>query len=354
MDKGLADGCGMDDSSWDLLLGRINSKKCTPFLGAGACAGVLPLGRDIAKKLSEQSNFPMKECRTDLGRVSQYCAILEDKISPKLAVTEMLSQVNPPVGPQDFGDNGRLPLHAVLADLSLPIYITTNYDDFMYQALKSRNRNARQALCLWNEYLRKLTQKEWKLNYDPSPENPVVFHLHGHLQVTQSLVLLEDDYLDFLVTISKNEKLIPYKIQEAIAGKSVLFLGYSLADWDFRVLFRSFVDYLGRFQAKHVSVQMMPGRQGMSQDDLERLREQGMSQDDLERVRKQGLSQDDLERLREQGMSQDNLERLRGQEMSPDDVKNMQEYLKKYFGEQKIEVFWGTCQDFAKELRKRI
>ena len=214
----------------------------------------------------------------------------------------MLSQVNPPVGPQDFGDNGRLPLHAVLADLSLPIYITTNYDDFMYQALKSRNRNARQALCLWNEYLRKLTQKEWKLNYDPSPENPVVFHLHGHLQVTQSLVLTEDDYLDFLVTISKNEKLIPFTIQEAIAGKSVLFLGYSLADWDFRVLFRSFVDYLGRFQAKHVSVQMMPGGQGMS----------------------------------------------------PDDLKNMREYLQKYFGAQKIEVFWGTCQDFAKELKRRM
>jgi len=34
---------------WDLLVDRINDGKCTPFLGAGACADVLPVGGAVAQ-----------------------------------------------------------------------------------------------------------------------------------------------------------------------------------------------------------------------------------------------------------------------------------------------------------------
>ena len=44
---------------------------------------------------------------------------------------------------------------------------------------------------------------------DIDADNPVVFHLHGHLGLAESLVLTEDDYLDFLVSISRNDDLIP-------------------------------------------------------------------------------------------------------------------------------------------------
>ena len=30
-----------------------------------------------------------------------------------------------------------------------------------------------------------------------------------------------------------------------------------------------------------------------------------------------------------------------------------QEYLHRYFGDLKIRVYWGTCQDFAQELKSR-
>ena len=33
----------LEDKDWDLLLRRIKAGKCTPFLGAGAAYGVLPL-----------------------------------------------------------------------------------------------------------------------------------------------------------------------------------------------------------------------------------------------------------------------------------------------------------------------
>ena len=40
----------------------------------------------------------------------------------------------------------------------------------------------------------------------PTPANPLVYHLHGHLEMPQSLVLTEDDYLEFLVRISRRHE----------------------------------------------------------------------------------------------------------------------------------------------------
>jgi len=45
--------------------------------------------------------------------------------------------------------------------------------------------------------------------------NPVVFHFHGSYEIPESLVLTEDDYFDFLVNISRDEDLIPARIQQA-------------------------------------------------------------------------------------------------------------------------------------------
>ena len=54
-------------------------------------------------------------------------------------------------------------------------------------------------------------------------------------------MLTEDDYLDFLVAIARDAALLPHQIQRALAGTSLLFVGYRLADWDFRVIHRGLV-----------------------------------------------------------------------------------------------------------------
>jgi hypothetical protein len=42
-------------------------------------------------------------------------------------------------------------------------------------------------------------------NHRPSPTEPLVYHLHGFDQVPPSLVLSEDDYLEFLVAIPRDK-----------------------------------------------------------------------------------------------------------------------------------------------------
>jgi len=46
--------------------------------------------------------------------------------------------------------------------------------------------------------------------------------------------------------LSTDQHILPPRIQEAFTDSTLLFLGYGLADWNFRVLFRALVEYLDR------------------------------------------------------------------------------------------------------------
>ena len=50
--------------------------------------------------------------------------------------------------------------------------------------------------------------------FRPMPAQPVVFHLFGNQKEPESLVLTEDDYIEFFFNTSRNERLIPPRIQK--------------------------------------------------------------------------------------------------------------------------------------------
>jgi hypothetical protein len=284
------------EEDWKDILLPIKYGKCTPFLGAGACFGVLPLGSEIAQEWAEDHGFPLEDHK-DLARVAQFVAVKRGSMRPKYEIKERFEKVAPP----NFSEPDEP--HSVLADLPLPVYITTNYDDFMVKALKSQNKTPEQELCRWNRVVRDYPSIfEEEPGFDPDDQHPVVFHLHGHIGVPASLVLTEDDYLDFLVGISEDQDLIPPRIQRAFRETSLLFLGYRLADWDFRVLFRSLVGYLEKSVSQdHVSVQLVPV----------------------------------------------------GAEASDEQKREVQDYLDQYFEKLNVRVYWGTCREFARELRRQ-
>jgi hypothetical protein len=89
-------------------------------------------------------------------------------------------------------------------------------------------------------------------------------------------------------------------IQEAFTDTSLLFLGYRIADWDFRVFFRILAEYLEiSSRKKHYSVQLVPGN------------------------------------------------------VSETQKEKAQEYLDHYFAELDIHVYWHDCREFAAELKRR-
>jgi hypothetical protein len=223
----------LSDRDWQLLLRRICGDECAPFLGAGACHGALPLGAEIAREWSRKYGYPL-DSSSDLTRVAQFLAVEYDAMFPK---TEFVRQFIKGATNPDY-DSPCEP-HSVLASLPLSLYMTTNYDSFMYDALLHHGRPPTRALCRWNTELRK--QECILDSMTPSVQRPVAYHFHGWWEKPESLVLTEDDYLNFLVAVSQDTDLVPAVVREAMSGKSLLFIGYGLNDWSFRVLFQGLI-----------------------------------------------------------------------------------------------------------------
>lgn len=278
----------MTDDDWQLLLGRIESGNCTPFLGAGASVGTLPMASDIAERWAQEGSYPLGD-RADLARVAQFLAVrMGDAMIPKERICSELAKVPQP----DFTRAGEP--HGTLAALPLPVFITTNYDGFMVEALRQQHKDPRPEICRWNQSPAvKGERVVLSAGVVPTAASPIVFHLHGRLAVPESLVLTEDDYLDFLVAVSRDARLLPHQIKKALAGTSLLFIGYRLADWNFRVIHRGLV-MAGESSLRRLSVTVQ----------------------------------------------------LRG-------TTAEREYLEKYFGAMNVRVYWGTASEFGAELHER-
>jgi SIR2-like protein len=293
----------LPEQQWETLVGLIRQKKCTPFIGAGASAGCLPSGGALAQEWALKHAYPLTDSG-DLARVAQFRAIQEYDMSPKDAVSELISNARTP----NFEDPTEP--HGLLADLTLPIYISTNYDPFMVKAIKHRERKCRREFCRWNRHPEvRDAESVFEGGYRPEPSEPLVFYLHGYHDVPQSLVLTEDDYLDFLIRLSNDgrdqaDRLLPSVIRTALSSTALMFVGYSLTDWTFRVLFRGLVSSFGaEIGYPAIAIQLPP-------DDV-----------------------------------------------PEDDREKAQEYLNEYFSKiqkVKVKVYWGKATAFAKELRERL
>lgn len=284
----------MSEADWNRLLRRIKAGKCTPFLGAGACVNLLPTGSEIAAEWAQEHGYPMED-RSNLVRVAQYLAVQNDPMFPK---EELLDKWFSNIPYQQL-ITPDIP-HSILARLPLPIFITTNYDNFMVRALSAVGKEPHREVCRWNSLIEQKFRNRPSVfaddEFEPDEGHPVVFHLHGCDDMHESLVLTEDDYIDFLVRVSAGkDNPLPPRIQQAIAETSLLFIGYSLNDINFRVLFRGIIN----------SVERSLGRSSFTI------------------------------------------------QFPKPEQNSATHYIEKYFGEMKIQVIWSDAREFTHELNQR-
>jgi hypothetical protein len=187
----------------------------------------------------------------------------------------------------------------VLAKLPFKMYVTAGTDNLLVEALRAAGKAPKVEICRWNERLKRFPSVFADAKYEPSADEPLVFFLFGLTKVPESLVLTEDDYFDYLIGVTQNRALIPPMVTDALADSGLLFLGFRLEDWSFRVLFRSVISPDGRQRRSNyanIAGQILP--------------EEGLFLDP-ERARR---------------------------------------YLEQYSGDAKISVYWGSVDDFVSEL----
>jgi hypothetical protein len=223
--------------------------------------------------------------------------------------------------------------YAVLAALPLRLYITTQPWNLLAEALQREGKSPRVEACRWKELAnddpwgvlddadtpdwafridddpaRRLAEAgagwpssvfERDRSYRPSTAEPLVYHLFGHHARPRSLVLTEDDYFDFLIGATRDKDLVPPGVRRAFVDSSLLFLGFRLDEWDFRVIYRLILSQEGdRSNAyTNVAVQIDPEE---------------------------------------------------GRTVEPERARH---YLESYFGGRNITIYWGSTESFVKELR---
>jgi hypothetical protein len=383
------DEVGMSERDWVLLLSRIKNGECTPFLGSAVSNPPLPLGSDLAIYWSEKFNYPHYDLE-NLPKVAQFIALYYDSAFIKSELTTHFEEIlKRNKGLPNFNDDYQI--HRVLADLPLPIYLTTNYDDFMVRALKFVGKNdVVSDYCRWNALIDKLPGKIDKDNkFEPTVDRPLVYHLHGNWDNVDSMVLTEDDYIEFLRNVNKQK--LHHRILRAFAGTTLLFLGYRLEDFTFRTIFKGLIDAVSKGLRRYsISVQLNPKSEARERisDILKSIKGELATrlsppsdpgyQNVIEEISaKIAKYQNEKRAFAEITLLESKLTKL-AIEKDRDDQESLlihtvanrinllqnaierlhrairaKEFFQEYFKESAISIYWGRIQDFAKELRER-
>lgn len=316
---------GEEFEKWKAILTSAQSKQLTPILGAGMYEPILGSWREWAAHMADMYGFPLSSFhRESLPQVAQYLLISQDLntlfsvsidyfrkgvqarfpegMSDELKAADADLQTLMTFAREKLLEKDPNEQHKVLASLKLPIYITTNADNLMEDALVAAGVEPQMEICPWSDRFYAPSVFEAG-GYNPTPQKPLVYHLFGHLSVPDSMVLTEDDYFDFLRGITSNKDLIPPRVRSALTNASTMFLGFQLDDWPFRVFFHSMMNpetLRMRARYSHIGVQV-----------------------ELDETRN----------------------------ISP---KRARKYLEKYFGGSEVTIFWGSSNDFLEELNNRF
>ena len=273
------------DIFWKRLVESIGKGKCVPILGPGVTGDFLPSPAVVAQTLAETCGYALPY-DDNLARVGQFIAthgyedMCEDVVKELIEGFERRMRLEPG-GLESLTETieaagwiehvQALPhseIHHQLADFNLPLYVTTNFDNFMTLALRAkrsegeRHRVRREAMDWRKEVREEEGSIHAVLKAKPSCQDPVVYHLFGTDQNLLSMVLTEDHYLDYLAHIFRDHQaLLPATVKAQMARSSLLFLGYDLHDLALKVILRGLLatlDGLKQRARKHVAVQIEP------------------------------------------------------------------------------------------------
>jgi hypothetical protein len=253
------------DAHCRIVFRRLREGKVIPFLGAGTnlCGrptGIdwrnghyLPSGQELAAYLAESYAYPPSE-GNDLLRVSQYVqavtggTALYDELHDLFAAEyepnalhKLLAAL--PRSVRSWRDEGYSSRH--------PLMVTTNYDDALEQAFVA----AKEPFDLVSyvakgpergKFIHEPPDEEARVIEQPNSyrdfsldERTVILKIHGAVNRKDpdrdSYVITEDHYIEYLAQ-TDIANIIPAKLMAVMNESHFLFLGYSLGDWNLRVI----------------------------------------------------------------------------------------------------------------------
>jgi hypothetical protein len=258
----------MPELPYGIIANRMRDGQVVPFLGAGASyigrapgtawnpeePAFLPSGVELAHLLAGEAGFPSDDPRDrdDLAKVSSFYVDQGGRRALRERLRKLFAAEYTPG-----------PLHALLARVESPqVIVVTNYDTLVEQAFRAAGKpydlvvypadrkDFANATLWWRHGDNTPTVKAPnELDIDLG-KTTVIFKMHGTVvrgtvDEWDSFVITEEDYVEFLSRMTTSAA-IPSLLYPHFRQRSFLFLGYSLRDWNLRVVLKNLSKYLSR------------------------------------------------------------------------------------------------------------
>jgi hypothetical protein len=234
-----------------ILSREIQSGSCVLALGPGASTDAsegheVPLSVKLANTLASVLETKPGAAdigdlnRDDLRHVAQVLCDLEG--DPQLLQDRVCEFY------QEFSGK-TTEFHRKIACLPFELCITTTPDDFLFRALEEAGRSPVRAVYNFR-------RGQPQTLPEPSGDRPLVYHLYGHPQNPESLVITENDLIDFLVNVVRGEPRLASLVTSRLTrdDASCLFVDLGFKNWYLRVLLRS-LGLPGRSKKKSVALE---------------------------------------------------------------------------------------------------
>lgn len=190
-----------------------------------------PLGKQLATLLANDcklaETYPKEVANiANLARIATFYEMLRSRNELVTAVQNAVGRVTRPSAAV-----------RALAELDFPLILTTNYDQLLERALVKADKNPRKGV------------------YDPEgleattdfpdgaddPQRPFIFKIHGDVDSPKSVVITDEDYIQFTLRMGDRDALhpVPETFRYQFKRMPTLFIGYSLVDYNLRLLFKT-------------------------------------------------------------------------------------------------------------------
>jgi hypothetical protein len=230
-----------DTSTLKLIADVVAQGQCILFLGAGAHAPppedsrfiypaeVRPplgsaLSRQLATSLGDElgAELPDEDPR-NLQRIALFYELRRSRNQLVQAIRGSVQEGKRPS-----------PALRALAELDFPIVITTNYDQLFENALVLAGKQPRVTIYTPN-------LEETVDHKNPTVASPVVFKVHGDIDRLETIVVTDEDYIQFVLRMSNKDPYdpLPLTLKYHLNVWTTVFVGYSLLDYNLRLLFKS-------------------------------------------------------------------------------------------------------------------
>jgi hypothetical protein len=224
----------------DDVVDAVRNGRCILFLGSGVhwpppdesdfvypdAARPLSAGA-LRDQLAERSRWDEAYDNTprwDLPRMAQYYDMTRTRGHLAQEVQSAVDE-----------DKNPSPVVDALAQLNFPVVVTTNYDRLFEKALRAHGKDPDVAVY-------SPTAAPLKESSNPTEQRPFVFKLHGDIGNPESIVITDEDYIQFVLRMSNRDPTVgavPMTLQYFFKVWPTLFIGYSLMDYNLRLLFKT-------------------------------------------------------------------------------------------------------------------